>query len=163
MRIVQDHPRLAAAAILMASIAINAALYRMATNDLPEAGVAENNFDSAGKSLTEKRAQSATPSVRTEPLTSPELTEQDGWEIGEKAATEAGAGNKDIRINPIPSMPAAKQPARQRIDKNARAHARKTKSQLDNIPSRSNLLLDALPNHKGEPSSAPFPDFEAVL
>ena len=159
MRIVQDHPRLAGAAILVASIAINAALYWMAVRNFPEDDVAKNVAEATDRPVMEKQAQIAPPSIRVEPPSSIEPAEQNHSLFDEPATVDASAGSKPPQENLFPSRSEVRQPAHAKIEKIVKPHARKIRQQVERRPSRNYLSLEALPSHKDGPSS----DAENVL
>ena len=128
MRIVQDHPRLAGAAILVASIAINAALYWMAVRNFPEGGVAENVPETTDRPVMEKQAQMAPPSIRIEPPSSIEPAEQNHSLFEEQAAVDASAGKKPPQENLSPPGSEAKPTAHAKIEKSIRPCARKNQT-----------------------------------
>lgn len=163
MRIVQDHPRLAAAAILMASITINVALYRLAIRNLPEDHVAENVSKLTDPSLIRRQSEVATPSVGSEPSASSERIEQDSSTTRDAVPIDAAAGDNLSRTNLSPPAVTAKLRARHRLEKNDKPHADKIKMPFDKHLPRNNLTLDALPSHKSEPAFAPPSEFESIL
>ena len=159
MRIVQDHPRLAGAAILVASIAINAALYWMTVRNFPEDDVAKNVAGATDRPVMEKQAQIAPPSIRVEPPSSIEPAEQNHSLFDEPAAVDAGVENKTTQENLSPAGSEVRQPVHAKIEKIVKPHARKIRQQVERRPSRNHLSLEALPSHKDAPSS----DAENVL
>lgn len=159
MRIVQDHPQLAGAAILVASIAINAALYWMAVRNYPERDVAENVVEAIDRPLMEMPAQMAPPSIRIEPPTFAEPAEPDNSHSIAQPSGAASDRNGPAQEKLSPSGPETRRLVRAKAERSVRPRARKIRRQADRRQLENYLSLEALPSRKSALSS----DFENVL
>lgn len=142
--------------ILVASIAINAALYWMAVRNYAEGDVVENVVEAIDQPLKENPTQMAPPSIRIEP---PNSAEPDSSLAIAQPSAAASDGNKPVQEKISPSGAETSRSERAKVENSLRPRARKIRRQAGRHQPENHLSLEALPSRKGAFS----PDFENVL
>lgn len=145
--------------ILVASIAINAALYWMAVRNYAEGDVVENVVEVIDQPLKENPTQMAPPSIRIEPPNSAEPAEPDSSLAIAQPSAAASDGNKPVQEKISPSGTETSRSERAKVENSLRPRARKIRRQAGRHQPENHLSLEALPSRKGAFS----PDFENVL